>query len=163
MPKCGKYKKIRNQPSVAPMLNATMSAKSVSANSAISCDSLGSASKPQEVNSLALKKRRRETGDSDGNSPQDSSHTLKKEKKKAKTMENNTVVEKVHESNEITLSEEMQQLEKWITDNITDHNQDMMKSLIQETMKEMLKSIQDSINNLLVLKTNMESQEGRIT
>ena len=36
-------------------------------------------------------------------------------------MENNTVVEKVHESTEITLSEEMQQLEKWITDNITNH------------------------------------------
>ena len=38
-----------------------------------------------------------------------------------------------------------------------------MKNLIQETMKEMLKPIQDSIDNLLVLKTNMESQEGRIT
>ena len=90
MPKRGKYKKVRNQPSVAPMLNATTSAKSVSANSAISCDSLGSASKQQEANSLASKKRRRETGDSAGNSPQDSSRTLKKEKKKAKTMENNT-------------------------------------------------------------------------
>ena len=30
-------------------------------------------------------------------------------------------------------------------------------------MKEMLKPIQDSIDNLLVLKTNMEMQEGRIT
>ena len=30
-------------------------------------------------------------------------------------------------------------------------------------MKEMLKPIQDSIDNLLVLKTNMETQEGRIT
>ena len=78
-------------------------------------------------------------------------------------MENNTVVEEVHESNEITLSEEMQQLEKRITDNITNHNQDTMKILIQETMKEMLKPIQDSIDNLLVLKMNMESQEGRIT
>ena len=38
-----------------------------------------------------------------------------------------------------------------------------MKNLIQETMKEMLKPIQDSIDNLLVLKMNMESQEGRIT
>ena len=46
----------------------------------------------------------------------------------------------------------MQQLEKWITDNITNHNQDTMKNLIQETMKEMLKPIQDSIDNLLVLK-----------
>ena len=87
MPEGGKYKKVRNQPSIAPMLNAT-SAKSVSANSAISCDSLGSASKLQEVNCLASKKRRRETGDSAGNSPQDNSRTLKKEKKKAKTMEN---------------------------------------------------------------------------
>ena len=78
-------------------------------------------------------------------------------------MENNTVVEKVHESTEITLSEEMQQLEKQITDNKTNHNQDTMKNLIPETMKEMLKPIQDSIDNLLVLKTNMESQEGRIT
>ena len=57
----------------------------------------------------------------------------------------------------------MQQLEKWITDNITNHNQDTMKNLIQETMKEMLKPIQDSIDNLLVLKTNMETQEGHIT
>ena len=38
-----------------------------------------------------------------------------------------------------------------------------MKSLIQDTMKEMLKPIQESIDNLLVLKTNMELQEGRIT
>ena len=90
MPKRGKYKKVRNQPSVAPMLNATLSAKSVSANSAISCDSLGSASKPLEVNNLTSKKRRRETGNSAGSSPQDSVCTLKKEKKKAKTMENNT-------------------------------------------------------------------------
>ena len=78
-------------------------------------------------------------------------------------MDNNKVVEKVHESTETTLSEEMQQLEKRITDNITNHNQDIMKNLIQETMKEMLKPIQDSIDNLLVLKMNMETQEGRIT
>ena len=78
-------------------------------------------------------------------------------------MDNNKVVEKVHESTETTLSEEMQQLEKRITDNITSHNQDPMKNLIQETMKEMLKSIEDSIDNLLVLKTNMETQEGCIT
>ena len=90
MPKCRKYKKLRNQPSIAPMLNATTSTKSVSASSAISCDSLGSVLKPQEANSVASKKRRRETGDSAGNSPQDSSRTLKKEQKKAKTMENNT-------------------------------------------------------------------------
>ena len=50
----GKYKKVRNQPSVAPMLNATTSAKSVS--SAISCDSLRSASNPQETNGLVSKK-----------------------------------------------------------------------------------------------------------
>ena len=78
-------------------------------------------------------------------------------------MENNPSVNMVHENNETTLSEEMQQLEKWITDNITNHNRESMKSLIQETMKEMLKPIQDSIDNLLVLKTNMESQEGHIT
>ena len=118
---------------------------------------------PQEANGLASKKRRRETGDSAGSSPQDGSYRLKKEKKKAKTMDNNKVAEKVHESTETTLSEEMQQLEKWITDNITNHNQDTMKNLIQETMKEMLKPIQDSIDNLLVLKTNMETQEGCIT
>ena len=106
MPKHGKYKKVRNQPSVAPMLNATTSAKSVSC--ALSCDNLRSASNPQETNGLVSKKRRRETGDSAGNSLQDGSRTLKKEKKKAKTMENNTVVEGVHESTEITLSEEMQ-------------------------------------------------------
>ena len=78
-------------------------------------------------------------------------------------MDNNKVAEEVHEGTETLLSEEMQQLEKWITDNITNHNQDTMKTLIQETMKEMLKPIQDSIDNILVLKTNMETQEGCIT
>ena len=78
-------------------------------------------------------------------------------------MDNNKVAGKVHESTEITLSEEMQHLEKRISDNITNHNQDTLKNLIQETMKEMLKPIQDSIDNLLVLKMNMETQEGRIT
>ena len=143
------------------MLNATMSVKSGS--SAISCDNSRSVSNPQEANGLVSKKRRRETRDSAGSSPQDGSHRLKKEKKKAKTMDNNKAVEKVHESTETTLSEEMQQLEKRITDNITNHNQDTMKNLIQETMKEKLKPIQDSINNLLVLKMNMETQEGCIT
>ena len=157
MPKCGKYKKVRNQPSVAPMLNVTTSAKSVSR------DNLRSASDLQEANGLTSKKRRRETGDSVGSSPQDGSYRLKKEKKKAKTMDNNRVAEEVHEGTETSLSEEMQQLEKRITDNITNHNQYTMKTLIQETMKEMLKPIQDSIDNLLVLKTNMETQEGRIT
>ena len=56
MPKHGKYKKVRNQPSVAPMLNATMSAKSVS--SAISCDNSRSPSNPQEANGLVSKKRK---------------------------------------------------------------------------------------------------------
>ena len=149
MPKRGKYKKVRNQPSIAPMLNATISAKSVS--SAISYDNSRSASNPQEANGLVSKKRRRETGDSAGSYPQ------------GRFMDNNKVVEKVHESTETTLSEEMQQLEKRITDNITNHNQDTMKNLIQETMKEMLKPIQDSIDNLLVLKMNMETQEGCIT
>ena len=54
MPKRGKYKKVRNQPSVAPMLNVTMSAKS--ASSAISCDNSRSASNPQEANGLVSKK-----------------------------------------------------------------------------------------------------------
>ena len=54
MPKQGKYKKVRNQPSIAQMLNATMSAKSVS--SAISCDISRSASNPQEANGLVSKK-----------------------------------------------------------------------------------------------------------
>ena len=160
MPKHGKYKKVKNQPSVAPMLNITMSAKSVSATNS---DSKGSASKLLETNNQTSKKRRRETGDFAGSSPQDSVCTLKKEKKKAKTMENNVAGGKAHDSNEVTLSEEMQQLERRITDNITNHNQESMKSLIQDTMKEMLKPIQDSIDNLLVLKMNMESQEGRIT
>ena len=156
MPKRGKYKKVRNQPSVAPMLNVT-SAKSVSRDNSRSVSDL------QEANGLTSKKRRRETGDSVGSSPQDGAYRLKKEKKKAKTMDNNRVAEEVHEGTETSLSEEMQQLEKRITDNITSHNQDTMKTLIQETMKEMLKPIQDSIDNLLVLKTNMETQEGRIT
>ena len=77
-------------------------------------------------------------------------------------MENNVAGGKAHDSNEVTLSEEMQQLERRITD-ITYHNQESMKSLIQDTMKEMLKPIQDSIDNLLVLQTNMESQERCIT
>ena len=98
--------------------------------------------------------------DSVGSSPQEGSYRLKKEKKKAKTMDNNRVAENMHEGTETSLSEEMQQLEKRITDNITSHNQDTMKTLIQETMKEMLKPIQDSIDNLLVLKMNMETQEG---
>ena len=126
MPKHGKYKKVRNQPSVVPMLNATTSAKSVR------CDNSRSASDPQEANGLTSKKRRRETGDSVGSSPQDGSYRLKKEKKKAKTKDNNKVAEEVHEGTETSLSEEMQQLEKWIRDNITNHNQDTMKTLIQE-------------------------------
>ena len=81
-------------------------------------------------------------------------------------MENNSSVNTVHENNEnneSTLSEEMQQLERRITDNITNHNKESMKCMIQETMKEILKPIQDKIDNLLVLKTTMENQEGRIT
>ena len=66
-------------------------------------------------------------------------------------------------SSDNTLSVEMQQMEKRITESITKHNRDSMKSLIQETMKEMLKPIQESIENLLVVKTNLESQEGKIT
>ena len=51
MPKCGKYEKVRNQPSVAPMLNATTSAKSVN------CDNSRSALDPQEANGLTSKKK----------------------------------------------------------------------------------------------------------
>lgn len=144
------------------MLNIMLSAKSVSATSANTSDS---ASKSSETKSKKTRKRRRETGDSTGNSPQDSVRITKKEKKKAKTMENKDINTQncIHKNNEVTLSEEMQQMEKRITDNITNHNQVTMKSLIQDTMKEMIKPIQDSTDNLLVLKTNMEMQEGRIT
>ena len=118
-----------------------------------------------ETKSKKTRKRRRETGDSTGDSPQDSVCVTKKEKKKAKTMENKDINTGncIHKNNEVILSEEMQQMEKRITDNITNQNQVKMKSLIQNMMKEMLKPIQDSIDNLLVLKTNMEMQEGRIT
>ena len=78
MPKRGKYKKVRNQPSVAPMLNVTTSAKSVSH------DNSRSASDLQEANGLTSKKRRRETGDSVGSSPQDGSYRLKKKRRKLK-------------------------------------------------------------------------------
>ena len=81
-------------------------------------------------------------------------------------MENKSIVNTVHENNEnndSTLSEEMQQLERRITDNITNHNRESLKSMIQETMKEILKPIHDRIDNLLVFKTNMENQEGHIT
>ena len=84
MPKCGKYKKVKNQPSVAPMLNITSSAKSVSATSLTNSDRERSASNSLETNYQTSKKRRRETGDSAGSSPQDSVRTLKKEKKKQK-------------------------------------------------------------------------------
>ena len=81
-------------------------------------------------------------------------------------MENNSSLKTVHEHNEnkeSTLSDEMQQLERRITDNIANHTRESLKSMIQETMKEILKPIQDKIDNLLVLKTNMENQVGRIT
>ena len=159
MPKHGKYKRVKNQPSVAPILNITSSAKSVSATSATINDSERSASKSFETKNQTSKKRRRETGDSAGGSPQDSVCNIKKEKKKAKTMENNHAGRKLHENSEV-MSEEMQHMEKRIMDNITSHNQASMKSLIQDTMKEMLKPIQDRIDNLLVMKMNMESQEG---
>ena len=74
-------------------------------------------------------------------------------------METNTI----QETSDNILSVEIQQMEKRITESITNHNPDSMKSVIQDTMKEMLKPIQKSIGNLLVLKTSMESQEGRIT
>ena len=61
MPKHGKYKKVMNQPSIAPMLNITLSAKSVSATSVTNSDSKGSASKLLETNNQTSKKRRRET------------------------------------------------------------------------------------------------------
>ena len=45
-------------------------------------------------------------------------------------MENNNTNagNSILESNEVTLSEEMQQMEKRITDNITNHNQASMKA-----------------------------------
>ena len=166
MPKRGKYKKVKNQPSVSHLLSATTSAKSGCANNSCSGDSARSAMEPVENNNLTPKKRRRETGDSTESSPTDSVNTLKKNHKKPKTMENNSSVKTVHENNEnneSTLSDEMQQLERRITDNIMNHNSELLKSMIQETMKEILKPIQDKIDNLLVLKTNMENQEGHIT
>ena len=133
--------------------------KSECANSVNSGVSIRSAMKPVETDNLTPKKRRRETGDSVGSTPLDSVNTLKKEKKKPKTMENNPVnmVHENKETNETSLSDKMQQLERRITDSITNHNRELMKSIIQEIMKEMLKPIQDSIDNLLVLKTNMET------
>ena len=168
MPKRGKYKRVKNQPSVSHLLSATKSAKSGCANNSYSGNSARSVTEPVETNNPTPKKRRRETGDSAESSPTDSVNILKikKKPKKPKTMENNSSVNTVHENNEnneSTVSEEIQQLERRITDNITNHNRESLKSMIQETMKEILKPIQDKIDDLLVLKTNMENQEGCIT
>ena len=95
MPKRGKYKKVKNQPSVSHMLSATTSAKSECANSTNSGNSAKSATEPVETNNLTPKKRRRETGDSAGGSPTDSVNILKKKQKKPKTMENNSSVNMV--------------------------------------------------------------------
>ena len=154
MPKKEKYKKDKTQPSVALMLNSTPSAKSAQSAEAINIDK-----EPNPQKKKRNKKRRRETGDSAENSPQNSSNPNRSEKKKAKTMETSIN----QEGCDNTLSVEMQEMEKRITESITNHNQESMKSLIQETMKEMLRPIQDSINNLLGMKTNLESQEGKIT
>ena len=154
MPKKGKYKKDKTQPSVALMLNLTPSAKGAQSAAAINIDK-----EPNLQKKKRNKKRRRETGDSAENSPQNSSNPNRSEKKKAKTMETSGNPEGCDN----TLSVEMQEMEKRITESITNHNQESMKSLIQETMKEMLRPIQDSINNLLGMKTNLESQESKIT
>ena len=100
MPKRGKYKKVKNQPSVSHLLSATTSAKSGCANNSYSGDSARSVTEPVETNNLTPKKRRRETGDSTESSPTDSVNTLKKNQKKPKTMENNSSVNTVHENNE---------------------------------------------------------------
>ena len=78
MPKCGKVKKVKNQPSVSHLLSATMSAKSGCANNSYSGDSARSVTEPVETKNLTPKKRRRETGDSTESSPTDSVNTLKK-------------------------------------------------------------------------------------
>ena len=154
MPQKGKYKKDKTQPSVALMLNLTPSAKSAQSAETNNTDN---ELKPQRKK--RNKKRRRETGDSTGNSPQNNTNPNRSERKKAKTME----TPNSQEGCDNTLSVEMQEMEKRITASITNHNQESMKNLIQETMKEMLKPIQDSIDNLLGMKTNLESQEGKIT
>ena len=154
MPKKGKYKEDKTQPSVALMLNLTPSAKGAQPAETTNTDK-----EPNPQKKKRNKKRRRETGDSTENSPLNNSNPNRSEKKKAKTMETSNS----QESCDNTLSVEMQQMEKRITESITNHNQESMKSLIQETMKEMLRPIQDSINNLLGMKTNLESQEGKIT
>ena len=154
MPQKAKYKKDNTQPSVALMLNLTPSAKSAQSAETNNTDN---ELKPQRKK--RNKKRRRETGDSTGNSPQNNTNPNRSERKKAKTME----TPNSQEGCDNTLSVEMQEMEKRITASITNHNQESMKNLIQVTMKEMLKPIQDSIDNLLGMKTNLESQEGKIT
>ena len=153
MPQKAKFKKDNTQPSVAPMLNLTPSAKSAQSAETNNTDN---ELKPQKKKSN--KKRRRATGDSTGNSPQNITNPNRSERKKAKTME----TPNIQEGRDNTLSVEMQEMEKRITASITNHNQESMKNLIQVTMQEMLKPIQDSIDNLLVMKTNLESQEGKI-
>ena len=159
MPKQGKYKKDKTQPSVALMLNLTPSAKGAQSIETKNSDKELKLQKPKDAKKKRNKKRQRETGDSTEDSPQNSLNLNRNEKKKAKTMDTSNS----QESSDSTLSVEMQQMEKRITESITNHNQDSMKSLIQEMMKEMLRPIQDSIENLLGMKTNLESQEGKIT
>ena len=81
MPKRGKYKKVRNQPSITHMLKAPTSAKSECVNNAKSGNSVRSVTKSVENNNLTPKKRRRETGDSAGGSPLDSVSTLKRKRR----------------------------------------------------------------------------------
>ena len=159
MSKRGKYKKDTNQPSVALMLNVNPSAKSVNVTETNNSAYEQSANKTKDIKKKRAKKRRRETGDSNGDSPQNTANIVRNEKKKVKTMDTSTN----RDTCDNTLSMEMQQMEKRITESITNHNCDSMKSFIQETMKEMLKPIQKSIDNLLVMKTNLELQEGKIT
>ena len=56
MPKRGKYKKVKNQPSVSHMLSATTSAKSEWANTTNSGNSAKSATEPVQTNNLTPKK-----------------------------------------------------------------------------------------------------------
>ena len=107
------------------MLNITPSVKSVSVPKANNSDSEQSALKPKDMRNKRTKKRRRETGDSAGDSLQNSLSVARKDKKKAKTMEDKdiTSVNCTQESGNMILSVEMQQMERRITENITNHNQ----------------------------------------
>ena len=124
MPKQGKYKKDTTQPSVALMLNLNPSAKSVKVTEANNSDCEQKTQKPKDTKKKRTKKRWWETGDSDSYFPQNSANIIRNEKKKAKTMDTNST----QGTSDNTLSVEMQQMEKRITESITNHNRDSMKT-----------------------------------